>query len=651
MDLLMGETAETPKARAASDSTIFVSYSRDDQACVLPVIEIMEQAGYTVWWDGLLGGGERFAHITEAALERAKVVVVLWSRTSILSHWVHDEATRGRDRACLVPLSIDGSEPPLGFRQFQVINAPPAKTKPGTPEMQKLLAAVAHLHGADAPAVDRRFVQPAKRVSRRQWIGGASALVIAGSSFTAWRSGLFGGRGAMVNSIAVLPFKNISLDKSQNYFSEGLSTEVRTMLARNAALQVMGQASSEAAASAKRDLVTTAKKLRVAYLLDGNVRIADNAVRIAIELIDGKTGFSKLTKVFDQPMARILDLQREIAETVTAALTSEVAAASKGGKPLGSTENVAAFDHYLRGRDLYNNASDEAGDRAALVQFDAAIAADPTFASAYAARSRSLTVIAGQFGNETELKFYHEAAVVSAKRAVSLAPDLADAQSTLAYTLFQGGLDAKAARQPFELSRKLGDGDAAVMARYAYYCAATGRQAEADAAAKRALALDPLNPLVHRSVGTIMYAARRYNDIAPIRTALALNPELSEAHARIGFALLAQNKNQDALAECRLEKHKWTGLACLAIAQHKLGNAAEARKAYAGLVNDKDVVSYYQQAQVLAQWGDGDGAIAALKQAYTARDIGLIALGYDAMLDPVRKRPEFYNLLQAIGLA
>jgi TolB-like protein len=647
----MGDTVHNITVQHAPDSTIFLSYSRDDQPRAQAIISILELAGYNVWWDGLLGGGERFAHITEAALERAKAVVVLWSKTSVASHWVHDEASRGRDRECLVPLSIDGSEPPLGFRQFQTIQALPSKTKPGTAEMLQMLAAVAILHGKDAPVIDHRLLLSNNGINRRKVIGGTAVILTAGVSLAAWRTGLFGGRGAETNSIAVLPFENLSKDHSQNYVSDGLAAEIRSMLARNNALQVMGQASSEAAARVKQDLVTTAKKLHVTYLLDGNIRIADNALRIAVELIDGKTGFSKLSKTFDQPMEKILVLQREIAETVTAALTSEVASAGKNKKQLGGTENVAAFDHYLRGRDLYLNASDEAGDRAALGQFEAAIAADPNFAAAHAARSRSLTVIAGQFGNATELKYYHDAAVKSAQRAVEIAPGLADAQSTLGFTLFQGGLDAKSARKPFDLSYKLGQGDASIMARYAYYSAATGHLAEAQAAIARALVLDPLNPLVHRSAGTVQYAARNYAAaIPPVRDAMSFNPKLSEAHARIGFALLAQNKNQAALDECKLESHKWSGLACLAIAENRLGNISEAKKAMAALVEDKDVVSLYQQGQVLAQWGDIDGAVKALQQAYVAKDTGLIAARYDAMLDPVRKRPEFYNLLHAMGL-
>ena len=88
-------------------STIFLSYARADQKRALPIISMLEACGYSVWWDGLLEPGERFSRTTEDALERARAVVVLWSKTSTASHWVHDEATQGRDRRCLVPVSID----------------------------------------------------------------------------------------------------------------------------------------------------------------------------------------------------------------------------------------------------------------------------------------------------------------------------------------------------------------------------------------------------------------------------------------------------------------------------------------------------------------------------------------------------------------
>ena len=87
---------EEPDGTAPAN-TVFVSYSRADRKAALAVVRVLEDAGYRVWWDGLLEGGERFSHTTEAALQRARAVVVLWSKTSASSHWVHDEATRGRE--------------------------------------------------------------------------------------------------------------------------------------------------------------------------------------------------------------------------------------------------------------------------------------------------------------------------------------------------------------------------------------------------------------------------------------------------------------------------------------------------------------------------------------------------------------------------
>ena len=102
----------------APDPKIFVSYAHEDRARAQAVIHVLEKAGCHIWWDGLIVAGAAFATTTEQALEAASAVVVLWSRAASVSHWVRDEATRGRDRGCLVPISLDGSEPPLGFRHF-----------------------------------------------------------------------------------------------------------------------------------------------------------------------------------------------------------------------------------------------------------------------------------------------------------------------------------------------------------------------------------------------------------------------------------------------------------------------------------------------------------------------------------------------------
>jgi TolB-like protein/tetratricopeptide (TPR) repeat protein len=636
-------------AESTEQTSIFFSYSREDQARAVPIIHLIEQAGYAVWWDGLLAGGDRFSQTTEAALDRARAVVVLWSRTSINSHWVHDEATRGRDRRVLVPLSLDGSPPPLGFGQFQAIDLSQAKINAKDAPIQRMLRAIEALHDGEATKIDRKSISTPSPANRRKvLIGGAAVIALSGCA-AAWWTGLVGGGGNASNRVAILPFNNIGDDPKQAYVAEGLANEIRTMLAQNRALEVIGQASSETFERGKEDPVRFAEKLRAGFLIDGAVQIAGEALRVTIDLIEGKTGVGQAPRTFEKPMGDILSVQREIGSAIAAELSGKIGAKGSAKSDLGGTHNAVAYDHYLRGKDLYAHAKDEAEERQAVVEFDAAIAADPEFASAHAGRAKSLVVVAGQYGSAAEIEQYYKAALMSARRAIQLAPKLATAHSTLALLLFQD-LDVKAARSPFDLSRQLGEGEAPVMAMFAYYCAATGRDREAVVAVDRALLLDPLNANVRRIAGSIHYAARRLDEaISYFREAVKLSPDLPDTHARIGMVLLMQNKNSDALKEFERDTHKWSKLAGVAIAQHRLGNAQAAKSAMAGLVGDTDTVSLYQQAQVLAQWGDLDAAVSTLERARDQRDGGMTASRYDPIFDPLRKRPRFILLLKSLG--
>jgi TolB-like protein/Tfp pilus assembly protein PilF len=643
----------TDKAsQSVHNETVFLSYSREDQKRARPIIAMLEDAGFTVWWDGLLEGGERFSHRTETALESAKAVVVLWSKTSIASHWVHDEATRGRDRKCLVPLSIDGSEAPLGFRQFQVLDATPAKAKPGTAEMQAMLRAVAALHDRPSWALPPPKAAP-PIVSRRTAIIGGGAAALAGSGLVAWLTGLLGG-GIDKTSIAVLPFANLSNDPEQRYFSEGLASEIRSRLARNELLQVAAQTSSNAIRAVAGDAKTISSKLRVAYLLEGDVRRGDDEVRVNIRLVDGRTGFDKKEggRTFNRPLANIFEVQTEIAEAVAAALSAQIVAASGGAKAkqLGGTKNVAAFDAYLRGKDLFNAGADEATDRLALAKFDEAIKLDPDYAAAFAARSRSLAIIASQYARGEELKGLFRASVEAARQAVKLAPEYAEAHSALGFALANGQLNMRAARAPYEKSLALGSGDADILSRYALFMARLGRIDEATEAITQSMAQDPLNPRTFRNSGVVHYAARRYDEtIAANEAALELNPKLGSAHAAIGQAYLMLGKIDEAEMAYKAEKNSLFRLPGIAIIAQRLGDKTIARKSVETMIAEHGDNSLYQRAQVYAQWGDKAKAIEALKAAYSAGDAGVGAMNVDPLLDPVRQEPAFKDLLKRIG--
>jgi TolB-like protein len=643
---------------ATARQTVFLSYARADQEQAAQLAKALEANGFDVWWDALIEGGAAFARTIETALDDADAVVVAWSRASVASDWVLDEASRGRDERKLVPVSLDGTEPPLGFRQYQSVDISRWQGAADSRELAVLARAIRAAAGPDV--VSRRPRLPrvgTVRTSRRGVLSAAAGVALAGAAgLYAWKAGYLGARrAASANSVAVLPFVNLSGDPDEDYFSDGLSEELRATLARNLELQVMAQASSARFRDRNEDAATIASKLGVAFLLDGTVRRSGNILRITADLIEGETGFSRWSQTFDRVMQDVFAIQSEIAVTVANALVARVAEADAGGANVpmlapGSTRSVAAYDAYLRGRALYDLSADETSERAALAQFDAAIAADPGYAAAHAARARSLTAIANQYGEVAELAALYGDAIAAANRAIELAPDYAEAYSTLGFTLFQGRLDARAARKPFERSRELGSGEATVMARYAQYSARIGRESDASEAIGRALLLDPLNPLIHRAAGSIAYAARNYAASIPhAERALAMNPRMSRAHAAIGDALLMLGRFPEASEEYALEPVEDFRLTGQAIVEHRRGNQAAARAAQERLVKDLADRVLYQQAQIHAQWDERDRAIAKLEQARRVGDSGLVYLRNDPLLDPLRAIPRFVELLRSIG--
>ncbi|KQT31297.1 hypothetical protein ASG29_15150 [Sphingomonas sp. Leaf412] len=621
---------------------VFLSYSRADQPHAMAVLRTLEDAGFDVWWDGLIPGGDRYNAITSDALETAGAVVVLWSKASVRSHWVQDEATRGRDRGVLIPLSIDGTEPPLGFRQFQYLDLSGAGMRPDSPAMARAVASVAAQMGR-APAAP---VRTRARPTRRTLLIGGTGVVAVAAGAAGWM--VLGDRdAASPNSLAVLPFDTLGGDPSQRYFSEGLSAELRSQLSRNPKLSVMGQASSNGFRDSRDDGRTIARKLGVGYLLDGNVRIAGDVVRIGLELIAGDTGFTRWSQSFDGPLTDIFRLQERIARSVDGELAATLTGAQEQRARSGGSTDVAAFDAYLRGRALFESQADEGSDRAALARFDEAIRLDPDYAAARAARARALAVIANQYAQSAERIRLYGAAVDEARAAIRAAPDFADGHAALGYALFYGQLDVTAANAPYERAHDLGAGSADILARYALYRARRRQFDRAAPAIARATQLDPLNPSAFKTAGLIRFAAGDYaGAIAAAQRALEINPARGTIHGDIGNALLMLGKVDEAAAAFGREKVGLLAIPGRAFVAARRGDGAGIAAAFAALVTAFGDNGLYQQAQVLAQWRKPAEALAALGRARATRDSGLVLLMNDPFLAPLRAEAGFQALLR-----
>ena len=638
-----------PTAPTDRPPIAFISYSHADRDRIMALTAVLTAAGQQVWWDGLIEGGETFAKTIESALDIADAVVVAWSVHSVESDWVRDEAAHGRDRGRLVPISLDGTAPPLGFRQYHFIDFSKWRGSTQSSEIVALLSALGAARAQKPARVSQAPARPAG-VGRRALLLGAGAGVVAlGGGIAGWR--LLLRQNAPDNSIAVLPFANLSGDASQGYFSDGLSEELRARLGEAGEFKVAAQTSSDHFRNHDKDAVSIGQQLGVAWLLDGSVRRAGETLRVSTELIDAQSGLSKWTHSFDRAVGDVFAVQTEIATTVIQAVTGQIPEAAAALIKTG-TSVFAAYDAFIKGLAQFDSNDGEAADRKALARFDAAIAADPNFARAYVRRAETLIDIASNYTRVEDLPAVYADARAAAQRAISLSPSLARAHLAIGQVLLDQRLDFHAARPWFDKARALGPNDTDVLGQCAYFLMRQGRISEALVTMDKAIDLDRLNPFMYLARAHALYCARRHGEAIKVYgQALAMNPRMTYAHAESGNVLLALGEvasARDAFAAEPLDSEKWTGLA---IAAHRAGDKAAAQQNMAALKTRYGDTVLYQQGVILAQWGEIDQALATLEHARRLNDGGLIWSLTEPLLDPLRNQPRFKALLASMGLS
>jgi TolB-like protein/tetratricopeptide (TPR) repeat protein len=630
--------------------TLFISYAHADRDRIDPLTRVLTEAGMQVWWDALIEGGAAFAKTIEAALDIADAVVVAWSVHSVASDWVRDEAAHGRDRGRLVPISLDGTMPPLGFRQYHFIDFTRWQGSAQAPEIKALLSAIAAA-GSERGAAPRVAPLPAKRAvlaRRGVLIGAGGAALLAAGGYGAWRA--LSARDAPDGSIAVLPFANLSGDPSQTWFSDGLSEEMRAKLGEAGGFKVAAQTSSNHFRNHEADATTIGQALGVAWLLDGSVRRAGDTLRISAELIETRTGLSKWTNSFDRQLRDVFAVQSEIAMTVIQAVTGQIPAAADHLVKAG-TSVVAAYDAYLQGRAAYNSDAGEGADRQALARFDQAIALDPGYAQAHTMRAATLLDIASEYAPAEQLAAIHADALGSARRATELAPLYPYGWLVLGQETLYSRHDFRAARPFYDKAHDLGPLDPEVLGQFAYFAARSGRIDEGLAAMDRKLDLDRLNPLVYSGKGQLLYCAKRYAESVKLFSqALQRNPGMNHAPSGVGFSLLMQGDLAQARTAFVSEPEERQRLTGLAIVDHRLGSDAAAKVSMATLESKFGDAGLYLQALVLAQWGAIDRALDALEHARAANTSGLAWVLIEPLLDPLRGTPRFKALLAGMGL-
>ncbi len=627
---------------------LFVSYARADQAPAAKIVHALERAGHDVWWDMKIEGGTRYSRLISEALDASDAVIVLWSKASSESDWVRDEAAHGRDRQRLVPLSMDSTKPPLGFRQYQSIDMSSWQGRVDAPQFRAVERAI-------ATALSQELASPelshGRWLNRRQLIGaGTAAAVAGGAALVGWGTGIIGPAGAEASSIAVLPFKNFSSDPKDAYLSDGLTDEIRSALGRDRRLMVLAATSSNAIREMAADAKEISRKLGVAFLLEGSVQRSGDVVSVGANLTNGRTGFSEWSQKIERPLGDIFAFENEIARMVSNAMSIRME--EEDSTTSGGTRNAQAYEAYLKGRALYNLAKDEATDREAKADFELAIAADPNFALAHAALSRSLSSLASNYAEADELPPLYATAIEQARRAIAIAPTLAEGHLALGYALFAGRLNAKGARPSYDAAYRYGRGDADIVLLYAVYTSRVRRFRDARDSIERALALDPLNPRTWRAAGSIDLASGRLAEaVTRYDRALSLNPKMSNANALKAYALIGLKRWADARSSLEKEPSDMFRLTGLAILGIKTADNTLARRSFDQLVSQVGDRALYQQAQVLAQWARPTEALDRLERARSVGDSGLTALATDPFMAPLANEPRYKSLRQALGFS
>lgn len=446
-------------------------------------------------------------------------------------------------------------------------------------------------------------------------------------------------------SIAVLPFVNMSRDQEQDYFSDGLTEELLNSLSRINELQVAARTSSFYFKGEHADLSTIAHKLNVASVLEGSVRRSGHTIRVTAQLSDAVTGYHLWSQTYDRDIGDVLRLQTDIANAVADALKVTLLGDVAAKIEVGETRNPAAFDAYLRGLKADRGGYDEKGLRDAVAGYSEAIRLDPYYALAYANRSLALSLLARFWEKGAGIRNYRERARVDARKAIALAPDLADGHLAFA-SLLEDSLEFTGAKREYEQALALAPGDAKLLRYFGKFAVEMGQIEAGLAAAHRAVVLDPLNSLNHLALGRAECSARRYDDaLLTLKQAKALAPDDAGINAWLGYAYYYSGDFQSARGACESAEPGDKEI-CSAMVYNKLGRQADAETILAKFQADWGDSQALFYAMIYAQWGDTARALDWLETAMRLRDPYLEKLKTNPIFDPLRKEPRFQAIVR-----
>ena len=482
-------------------------------------------------------------------------------------------------------------------------------------------------------------------------------LLLVGVGLLAASPGLYyylivrGGRHAPAGgpSIAILPLTNLSSDKEQEYFSDGLSEELLNLLAKVPGLRVAARTSAFAFKGKNEDVVEIAQKLHVATVLEGSVRRSGDQIRITTQLINASDGYHLWSETYDRKLTDVFAVQDEIAAQVVGALKLKLLQAPSSKERRAA--NPEAYNQYLLGRQFFlrSNAEDF---RRAMQAYRKAVELDPGYAPAWAGLSLATFRVANEEASAAAIAAGFEQARAAAEKAVALAPDLPDG-----FVARGGGRaamqsDYAGAGEDLQRALALAPENADVLYSYALaFLRPTGRLTEAAATLRKATEIDPLNPRVWGGLGgTLVFLS----EFGPAREALNRSLEISPAQSSAAWyfclSSLLEGRPAEALAVSQRPTTELFRLLGAALAQHDLGNAKESQQLLDEMIAKYAEGGAFQIAEVYAWRSEKDRAFEWLERARAQHDAGITFLKVDPTLRGLRGDPRWRPLLKSVNL-
>ena len=679
----MGESSKNPAAKA-----VFISYASQDALAAKSICDALRQAGVEVWFDqSELRGGDAWDQKIRRQIRDCALFLPVISRNTQArgEGYFRREWKLAVDRtldladhvAFLMPVALDGipekdAHVPEKFHQVQWARvSDEASLRAVVNGVRHLLAGETAAPSAPAePVAAAALPVPRPESSKTPFVLGGvlAAGAVAGAAWWFTRSGphepaapppLAEKPAAAVAapppapaddvSIAVLPFVNMSSDKEQEYFSDGLAEELLDLLAKVPNLRVIARTSSFSFKGKNADISTIASQLHTGHVLEGSVRKSGDRLRITVQLIRAADSSHLWSETYDRKVNDVFAIQDEIAGAVVDALKVRLLPNWKAQGAARST-SAEAHEQTMLARQFYHR-GDEQGFRGAYAAAEKAIALDPNYAPAHAILAEDLVFIVDWSTDPTERSKIHQRSRDEAELAVRLDPNSSEARLARGYVLSSLFWEWKAAQDDFEKALALDPNSADAHIRLGSNLCWQGKLGPGIELLRKAAALDPLSARAWRGLGIAQIEAGQYAEAQhSLEMALTLFPDYTFGKAAMAYLLVLQNQPQKAREVALTATSIWGPLG-VALAEHSLGHPKESQAALDQMIAMAGDAASAQIADVHAWRGEWDEAYRWLDKAAEIHDGGISDLLVNPFYVSQHQDPRFQAILRKINLA